>query len=96
MQWGLPETIKSEADEPDNKVDSESLGKYKIKLPLKETDKILAIKPVLNQIQLVVDKGNRIKIYYLDPLNIFSIKDYQYEVTRLKQEPPLSFLFYDR
>lgn len=91
LAMGLPATIKSEADEPDNKVDSESLGKYKIKLPLKETDKILAIKPVLNQIQLVVDKGNRIKIYYLDPLNIFSIKDYQYEVTRLKQEPPLSF-----
>ncbi|MCT8249857.1 hypothetical protein [Proteus faecis] len=64
---------------------------HKIKIPLKSTDKILAIKPILNQIQLVVDKGNKIKIYYLDPLNIFSLKDYQYEVTRLKQEPPLSF-----
>lgn len=85
---GLPATLLSKGDE----VDSEAfVKKHKIRLPLKKTDKILAIKPILNQVQLVVDKGNKIKIYYLDPLNIFAIKDYQYEVTRLKQEPPLSF-----
>lgn len=83
---GLPAILESRYDQ----TDSAKTG-YKIKLPLKNTDKILAIKPILNQIQLVVDKGNKIKIYYLDPLNIFSVKDYQYEVTRLKQEPPLSF-----
>lgn len=83
---GLPAILESKYDQ----TDSAKIG-YKIKLPLKNTDKILAIKPILNQIQLVVDKGNKIKIYYLDPLNIFSVKDYQYEVTRLKQEPPLSF-----
>ncbi|WP_311751973.1 hypothetical protein [Proteus columbae] len=74
-----------------NEIESNEMKEYKIKTPLKSTDKILAIKPILNQIQLVVDKGNKIKIYYLDPLNIFAVKDYQYEVTRLKQEPPLSF-----
>lgn len=83
---GLPAILESRYDQ----TDSAKTG-YKIKLPLKNTDKILAIKPILNQIQLVVDKGNKIKIYYLDPLNIFAVKDYQYEVTRLKQEPPLSF-----
>lgn len=83
---GLPTILESKWDEVDSEV-----KEYKIKLPLKGKDKILAIKPVLNKIQLVVDKGNKIKIYYLDPLNIFSIKDYQYEVTRLTQEPPLSF-----
>ncbi|MEQ5224437.1 hypothetical protein ABN220_02195 [Proteus cibi] len=82
---GLPSSIASEGDVVDG--DNE----YKIKLPLKTKDKILAIKPVLNQIQLVVDKGNVIKIYYLNPLNIFSIKDYNYEVTQLKKTPPLSF-----
>lgn len=74
-----------------NEIESNEMKEYKIKIPLKSTDKILAIKPILNQIQFVVDKGNKIKIYYLDPLNIFAVKDYQYEVTRLKQEPPLSF-----
>ncbi|MEQ5347082.1 hypothetical protein ABN253_02680 [Proteus genomosp. 6] len=88
---GLPNKISS-GDQVDG-VDGASIEmeEYKIKIPLKNTDKILAIKPILNQVQLVVDKGNKIKIYYLDPLNIFAIKDYQYEVTRLKQEPPLSF-----
>ncbi|WP_193016517.1 MULTISPECIES: hypothetical protein [Gammaproteobacteria] len=85
---GLPATLESYNDEVDSNA---IIKKHKVKLPLKETDKILAIKPILNQIQLVVDKGNKIKIYYLDPLNIFAIKNYQYEVTRLKQEPPLSF-----
>lgn len=83
---GLPKKIAT-----NDQVDSSKMAEYKIKIPLKKTDKILAIKPILNQIQLVVDKGNKIKIYYLDPLNIFAVKDYQYEVTRLKQEPPLSF-----
>lgn len=83
---GLPKKIATV-----DQVDSSEMAEYKIKIPLKNTDKILAIKPILNTIQLVVDKGNKIKIYYLDPLNIFAIKDYQYEVTRLKQEPPLSF-----
>lgn len=85
---GLPATLIAKGDEVDGDI---LLKKHKIKLPLKEKDKILAIKPILNQVQLVVDKGDKIKIYYLDPLNIFAIKDYQYEVTRLKQEPPLSF-----
>lgn len=39
----------------------------------------------------MVDKGNKIKIYYLDPLNILLLKIISTEVTRLKQEPPLSF-----
>lgn len=85
---GLPNKISS-GDQVDGA--SIEMEEYKIKIPLKNTDKILAIKPILNKVQLVVDKGNKIKIYYLDPLNIFAIKDYQYEVTRLKQEPPLSF-----
>ncbi|MEQ4986666.1 hypothetical protein ABN080_04200 [Proteus sp. fly-1089] len=85
---GLPNKISS-GDQVDGA--SIEMEEYKIKIPLKDTDKILAIKPILNKVQLVVDKGNKIKIYYLDPLNIFAIKDYQYEVTRLKQEPPLSF-----
>lgn len=85
---GLPNKISS-GDQVDGA--SIEMEEYKIKIPLKNTDKILAIKPILNKVQLVVDKGNKIKIYYLDPLNIFAINDYQYEVTRLKQEPPLSF-----
>lgn len=84
---GLPATIEPCFDQ----VDSKNIAKHKIKLPLGKNDKILAIKPILNQVQLVVDKGNKIKIYYLNPLNIFAIKNYQYEVTRLKQEPPLYF-----
>lgn len=90
---GLPAILKSIDDQTDSaKTEHDiKIEKHKIKIPLKNTDKILAIKPILNQIQLVVDKGNKIKIYYLDPLNIFAVKDYQYEVTRLKQEPPLSF-----
>ncbi|WP_109400519.1 hypothetical protein [Proteus sp. TJ1640] len=92
---GLPAILEFKYDQTDNaKTESNSnieAEKHKIKLPLKKTDKILAIKPILNQIQLIVDKGDKIKIYYLDPFNIFAIKDYQYEVTRLKQEPPLSF-----
>ncbi|WP_311749921.1 hypothetical protein [Proteus penneri] len=90
---GLPAILESEYDQVDYaKTDGNiELEKHRIKLPLKKTDKILAIKPILNQIQIIVDKGNKIKIYYLDPFNIFAIKDYQYEVTRLKQEPPLSF-----
>lgn len=90
---GLPAILESKYDQTDH-AETENdikIEKHKIKIPLKNTDKILAIKPILNQIQLVVDKGNKIKIYYLDPLNIFAVKDYQYEVTRLKQEPPLSF-----
>ncbi|MEQ4922076.1 hypothetical protein [Proteus hauseri] len=83
--YGLPSSIASQGDV----VDGDS--GHKIKLPLNKKDKIIAIKPVLNQIQLVVDKGNKIKIYYLNPLNIFSIKDYNYEVTQLKKAPPLSF-----
>ncbi|HEK2896319.1 TPA: hypothetical protein SMT94_000406 [Proteus mirabilis] len=90
---GLPATLESTYDQTDHAETEHDIKikKHKIKLPLKETDKILAIKPILNKIQLIVDKGNKIKIYYLDPLNIFAVKDYQYEVTRLKQEPPLSF-----
>lgn len=90
---GLPNKIAT-SDQVDSlkmKEHEMEIEEHKIKIPLKSTDKILAIKPILNQVQLVVDKGNKIKIYYLDPLNIFALKDYQYEVTRLKQEPPLSF-----
>ncbi|MBG3128381.1 hypothetical protein I4674_01005 [Proteus mirabilis] len=90
---GLPNKIAT-SDQVDSlkmKEHEMEIEERKIKIPLKSTDKILAIKPILNQVQLVVDKGNKIKIYYLDPLNIFALKDYQYEVTRLKQEPPLSF-----
>lgn len=84
---GLPNKIASK-----DEIDSKNPWKYdELKLPLKKNDKILSIKQVLNQIQLVVDKGKRTKIYYLNPLNIFALKDNQYEVTRLKQEPPLSF-----
>ncbi len=83
---GLPDRIASD------EVDSQNPWTYhELKLPLKKDEKILGIKQVLNQIQLVVDKGKRTKIYYLNPLNIFAIKSYQYKVTRLKQEPPLSF-----
>lgn len=90
---GLPNKIATsdQVDSSKMKEHEVEVEEHKIKIPLKNTDKILAIKPILNQVQLVVDKGNKIKIYYLDPLNIFAIKDYQYEVTRLKQEPPLSF-----
>ncbi|OAT46614.1 hypothetical protein M997_2095 [Proteus hauseri ATCC 700826] len=93
---GLPARLEAKMDEVDSKIKEDNIKKDnikedKIKLPLEEKDKILAIKPILNQIQLVVDKGNKIKIYYLDPLNIFSIKDCQFEITRLTQEPPLSF-----
>lgn len=90
---GLPNKIATsdQVDSSQMKEHEVEVEEHKIKIPLKNTDKILAIKPILNQVQLVVDKGNKIKIYYLDPLNIFAIKDYQYEVTRLKQEPPLSF-----
>lgn len=84
--YGLPPKLIAKRDV----VDGES-KKNQIKLPLKPKDKILAIKPVLNKIQLVVDKGNKIKIYYFDPLHIFALKDYHYEITRLTQEPPLSF-----
>lgn len=87
---GLPALLSSQGDEVDNSQQN-NIQEYKIKLPLKKQDKILAIKPILDEIQLVVDKGDRIKIYYLDPLNIFATKPYCYEVTRLKQEPPLSF-----
>ncbi|WP_235977782.1 hypothetical protein [Proteus mirabilis] len=84
--YGLPPTLMPKEDDVDGKS-----KKNEIKLPLKSKDKILAIKPVLNKIQLVVDKGNKIKIYYFDPLHIFALKDYHYEITRLTQEPPLSF-----
>ncbi len=84
--YGLPPTLMPKEDDVDGKS-----KKNQIKLPLKSKDKILAIKPVLNKIQLVVDKGNKIKIYYFDPLHIFALKDYHYEITRLTQEPPLSF-----
>ncbi|WP_337239033.1 hypothetical protein [Proteus faecis] len=90
-EYNVVENKEVENKEVEHKEVEHKEVEHKIKIPLKSTDKILAIKPILNQIQLVVDKGNKIKIYYLDPLNIFSLKDYQYEVTRLKQEPPLSF-----
>lgn len=88
---GLPKKIESKSDEPDG-IENQ-VEEHKIKLPLNKKTKILAIKPILNQIQLVVENENEneTKIYYLNPLNIFAVKNYQYEVTRLKQEPPLSF-----
>lgn len=81
---GLPATI-SEDD-----VDSGS-KEYPIKLPLKSKDKIVAIKPINNQIQIIVDKEKKTKIYYMNPSLIFSIKDHNYEIRRLEQQPPLSF-----
>ncbi|MFB0770714.1 hypothetical protein [Proteus cibi] len=92
---GLPSSIASISDDTTDGDNTKFIEpkeiENKIKLPLNKKDKILAIKPVLNQIQLIVDKGDVIKIYYLNPLNIFSIKNYNYEVTQLKKTPPLSF-----
>ncbi|QIG05980.1 hypothetical protein [Proteus sp. ZN5] len=81
---GLPATLSE--DEVDSK-DKE----YLVKLPLKPKDKIVAIKPVSDQIQIIVDREEKTKIYYMNPSLIFAIKDYDYKIRRLEQQPPLSF-----
>lgn len=64
---------------------------HDIKLPLKKQDIILAIKPVLNRVQIVIKRDGKIKIYYLNPFHIFAVKPYEYQVSRLTKTPPMSF-----
>ncbi|WP_337225297.1 hypothetical protein, partial [Proteus terrae] len=53
-EYNVVENKEVENKEVEHKEVEHKEVEHKIKIPLKSTDKILAIKPILNQIQLVV------------------------------------------
>ncbi|HEJ9660257.1 TPA: hypothetical protein ACKRFJ_000931 [Proteus mirabilis] len=68
-------------------VDGSSQPEYEIRLPAYKNINIKSISKAGSLVKLTVEKNNKIKNYYLNPLYIQSEKEHQYKVSYLLYKP---------